>query len=177
MARGTNEVDWEAAYWELTPRLYNFFRYRLAGARASDDQTAQDLTAQVMLRAWRYRARYAHDLGAFEGWAFGIARNVFHDHLRAQVIELSLDAVLELADDESVEAEIEGQRDAEHLAALLARLPAREQELVALKYGAGLTNRAIAAALNLSESNVGSLLHRIVRKLRAAWEEAHEPER
>lgn len=42
---------------------------------------------------------------------------------------------------------------------------------MALKYGAGLTNRAIARLTRLSESNVGSLLHRVVQRLRTALEE------
>ena len=54
---------------------------------------------------------------------------------------------------------------------LLADLGDRERELVALKYGAGLTNRAIAVSTGLSESNVGTLLHRTVTALRAAWPE------
>jgi RNA polymerase sigma-70 factor (ECF subfamily) len=54
---------------------------------------------------------------------------------------------------------------------LLAELPARERELVALKYGAGLTNRAIARMTGLGESNVGTILHRTVLELRARWPE------
>lgn len=177
-----SEVDWEAVYWRVTPRLYNYFRYRIGATHADDDQTAQDLTAQVLLRAWRYRDRYSRDLGAFEGWLFGIARNVISDHLRgkitrdAQEVDLTLDAIHALESDFSVEAEVQKRHEAEHLAALLATLPGRDRELIALKYGAGLTNRAIAGAMALSESNVGTLLHRIVHKLRAAWETSYERE-
>ena len=46
-----------------------------------------------------------------------------------------------------------------------------KRELVALKYGAGATNRAIAKLTGLSESNVGTILHRTVAALRAAWDE------
>jgi RNA polymerase sigma-70 factor (ECF subfamily) len=56
------------------------------------------------------------------------------------------------------------------LNALLAELPQRERELVALKYCAGLTNRAIAGLLKLSESNVGTILERVTRRLREHWE-------
>ena len=61
--------------------------------------------------------------------------------------------------------------DFERLSRLLAGLPERERELVALKYGSGMTNRAIAKATGLSESNVGTILHRTVGQLRAAWTE------
>ncbi|MCE9628027.1 MAG: RNA polymerase subunit sigma-70, partial [Candidatus Eisenbacteria bacterium] len=43
------------------------------------------------------------------------------------------------------------------------------RELIALKYGADLNNRAIARQLGLSETNVGSILHRAVAKLRAGF--------
>ncbi len=61
------------------------------------------------------------------------------------------------------------------LEALLAGLPPRERELIALKYGAGATNRAIATLTGLSESNVGTILHRTVGTLRAAWDEGGRP--
>jgi RNA polymerase sigma-70 factor (ECF subfamily) len=59
--------------------------------------------------------------------------------------------------------------DARRLASLLLDLPERDRELLALKYGAGLTNRAIARATGLSESNVGTILHRAVQALRSRW--------
>jgi RNA polymerase sigma-70 factor, ECF subfamily len=53
--------------------------------------------------------------------------------------------------------------------ALLATLPPRQRELIAMKYGADMTNRAIARATGLSESNVGTILHRAVEDLRGRW--------
>jgi RNA polymerase sigma-70 factor (ECF subfamily) len=61
------------------------------------------------------------------------------------------------------------QSDASRLASLLAELPDRERELVALKFGAGMTNRAIARATGLTESNVGTIVHRAVETLRGRW--------
>jgi RNA polymerase sigma-70 factor (ECF subfamily) len=61
------------------------------------------------------------------------------------------------------------------LRTLLAGLPPRERELIALKYGAGTTNRAIATLTGLSESNVGTILHRTVAALRDAWDEGGRP--
>ena len=55
------------------------------------------------------------------------------------------------------------------LAILMEALAPRDRELIALKYGAGLTNRAIAQLVGLSESNVGTILSRIVHLLRARW--------
>jgi RNA polymerase sigma-70 factor (ECF subfamily) len=70
-----------------------------------------------------------------------------------------------------VEEVVAEREERDRLAALLARLPARERELIALKYGAGLTNREIARLSGLSETNVGTILHRTVQRLREEWEE------
>lgn len=51
------------------------------------------------------------------------------------------------------------QADLARLSVLPARLADRDRELVALKYGAGLTNRTIASLTRLSESDVGVILH------------------
>ena len=76
----------------------------------------------------------------------------------------------ELASGPTPEELAERSSDAARLSRLLQELPDREREVVALKYGAGLTNRAIARLMGLSETNVGTILHRTVRELRAGWE-------
>jgi RNA polymerase sigma-70 factor (ECF subfamily) len=54
-----------------------------------------------------------------------------------------------------------------HLLLLLEKLSSRERELFALKHGADLTNRQIATLTGLSESNVGTILYRIAKQIRA----------
>jgi len=71
----------------------------------------------------------------------------------------------------SVEEIVEQQHELTTLSQLLATLPDRERELIALKYGSDLTNRAIAKITGLSESNVGTILHRVVGRLREKWED------
>jgi len=160
------EVDWEAVYREELPRIYNFFRYRLG-----DESVAEDLTATTFARAWQARQRYRRDLGSFSVWLFTIARRLAIDYLRTHRQERSLEANPNLTDGHSAEEVAQRRQDLARLRALLERLPAREQELVALKYGGGLTNRVIARLTGLSESNVGTILYRVVQKLRAEWEE------
>ena len=52
--------------------------------------------------------------------------------------------------------------------AALAALPARDREMIALKFHAGLDNAELAAVLGVSVSNAGTLLHRAMTKLREA---------
>ena len=160
------EVDWEAAYQADLPRIYNFFRYRVG-----DDRLAEDLTAATFEKAWRNRQRYRRDLAAFSTWLFTIARRLAADYFRKPQPEFPLESASELADEETVESLVQQRTDFERLSRLLAQLTDRERELVALKYGAGLTNRTIAKVSGLSESNVGTILQRVTQKLRAAWEQ------
>lgn len=159
------EPDWDAVYAEQLPRVYNFFRYRF-GASAD----AEDLTARTFEKAWRGRHRYRRDVAGFTTWLLSIARNVAIDEYRSKRPHVPLEAAVGVAiTGGTPEDAVVRSSDAERLDALLAHLPERDRELLSLKYGAEMTNRAIAKATGLSESNVGTILHRAVQTLRAKW--------
>ena len=169
LTASVSEADFEELYRLELPRIYNYFRYRVG-----DGPVAEDLTSETFEKAWRNRDRYRHDLAALSTWLFTIARHVAQDNYRKIHNKVPLEAVTEQLSGEPLEDLIEQQADFARLSVLLTRLADRERELVALKYGAGLTNRAIARLSGLSESNVGVLLHRAVQTLRSEWEEPHE---
>lgn len=159
-----NEVDWDALYSDHLPRIYNFFRFRVG-----TDADAEDLTACAFERAWQARDRYRQDLAAFSTWLFTIARNLAVDFLRSRRPQVPLDHLQEMPADGTPEQDAERDSDLARLTALAGQLSEREQELIALKYGAALDNRQIARLLRLSESNVGTILHRAVQTLRRQW--------
>ena len=158
-------INWETVYWEQMPRIYNFFRYR-----CHDDAIAEDLTAMTFERAWKRRESYRSDLSAFSTWLFTIARNLATDHFRKLRDEMPLEVLKHDGKSRPVEEYIQRDSEFSRLSALLAQLTTKDQELIALKYGAEMTNRAIADVTGLSESNVGTILHRIVQRLRNEWE-------
>jgi RNA polymerase sigma-70 factor, ECF subfamily len=168
-ASPANAADFEALYREQLPRVYNFFRYRFG-----DNALAEDLTAATFEKAWQKRDRYRRDLSVFTTWLFTIARRVAIDQYRRPQTEVALDEAHRLATGETPEELAQRQTDLQRLNVLLARLADRERELVALKYGAGLTNRAIASLSGLTESNVGVILHRALQTLREEWDDSHE---
>jgi RNA polymerase sigma-70 factor (ECF subfamily) len=163
------EIDFEAVYQNELPRAYNFFRYQLG-----DDHLAEDLTAATFEKAWRHRQRYQKDLASFSIWLFTIARRVAADHYRKGRNTISQDEASLVSDKHGVEELVQKHADFAFPATLLARLAEHERELVALKYGAGLTNRAIASISGLSESNVSTILHRVTQKLREEWDTNYE---
>ena len=158
------ELDWDALYSDQMPRVYNYFRFRLGV-----ETEAEDLTARTFEKAWCARNRYRRDLAGFSTWLFTIAHNVAVDFLRSRRALVSLEAVKEMASDCTPEGDVAHDSDLERLSVLAATLSEREQELIALKYGAALENRQIARLMRLSESNVGTILHRAVQTLRRQW--------
>ncbi len=163
------DLNWEAVYADELPRIYNFFRFRVG-----DGMLAEDLTATTFEKAWRARGRYRRARAAFSTWLFTIARNVAADHFRREQPQLSLDGLRRHTASELTEEVAERRAEFARLSLLLAKLPEREREMVALKYGSGLNNREIAKLTKLSESNVGTILHRVVSQLRAQWDTLKE---
>ena len=133
-----------------------------------DRAAAEDVTALAFERAYRRRATFDRRRGEERGWLFGIARNAALDELRRRRRVATLWSEPGAEDELSVDdgAEVSLRRTA--VRAALAALPAREREIVALKFHAGLRNTEIAGVLGVSESAAGTLLYRAMQKLREA---------
>ncbi len=160
----SRDVDWNRAYAEQLPRVYNFFRFRV-GNRAD----VEDLTSRTFEKAWQSRERYRRDVAQFSTWLFTIARNLAVDHLRSERNLLPLEAASDVPAEHSPELLAAQDSNLSRLSTLTHSLPERERELIALKYGAALNNRQIAELTGLSESNVGTILSRTVDALRSRW--------
>ncbi len=153
-------------YEEHLDAVFNYCLFHIG-----DRQLAEDLTADAFERAWRFRRRYDPEKASFTTWLFALARHRLIDKQRqiGQRTLVTLDGQPEdrmLLPEETVVREVRFAR----LRELVRALPDEHQELIALKFGAGLSNRRIAALLNKNESAVGSTIYRIMQKLRQQWE-------
>ena len=155
-------------------KLYQIYTYPIFNYcifRVGDQATAEDLTADIFERAWQARRRYQPERATFRTWLFTIARRMVTDWQRRQARR----PLLRLTDRHptntpSLELTIEENEQQARLRRLVRTLAPAEQELIAFKFGAGMTNRHIAAVLDKSESAIGSALYRLMQKLRAKWE-------
>ena len=163
-AHSAAEPDWNAVFEEQLPRVYNYFCYRL-----DNEADIQELTSRTFEKAWSARHRYRRELAGQGTWLLRIAHNLAIDHRRLARQFAPLEAASDTAADWGPETEQESASDRARLQALVATLPARERQLLALKYGAEANNREIASITGLSESNVGTILHRTVQQLRERW--------
>ena len=161
------ELAFDALYRSCRDDLFAY----VAGL-LRDRSAAEDVTAQAFERAYRKRRGFDPRRGSGRAWLFGIARNAALDELRRRrrIAELAADPEDLHAPDPLDAAEVALRRTA--LRTAMARLDARERELVSLKFFAGLSNAEIAAVIGTSESNAGTKLHRTMAKLRSACDEA-----
>lgn len=153
-------LDFDALYRTLRVPVY---AYLLDALR--DVGAAEDLTSTTFERAYRRQATFDPRRGSERAWLFIIARSAMLDEIR-------------VGDRRAGAASLDGEDPAHHDAvdpatsiavrSAIMELGRFERELVALKFYAGLTNREIARVVNRSESSVGTMLHRILGRLREA---------
>jgi RNA polymerase sigma-70 factor (ECF subfamily) len=161
---GTARAEGFAELYERTfPRVYAYVASMLR-----DRSSAEDVTAQAFERAYRKRRSYRPGRGSMDAWVFGIARNAALDELRKRKRSAALVADPEDTGSPSPEDQAELALRRETVRAALASLDGHERDLIALKFAGGLSNGEIAGVLGMSESNVGTRLHRTITKLREA---------
>src|SRR5579875_184769 len=130
----------EALYRESRRDLYAYVCSLLG-----DPSAAEDVTALAYERAYRRRRTFDR---------------------RRRVATLAAEPPDEQLTGPEDGAEVALRRTA--VRAALAGLTARERELVALKFGAGLSGGEIAKVLGMSETGVSTFLYRTMGKLREA---------
>jgi RNA polymerase sigma-70 factor (ECF subfamily) len=150
-------------YERTFPRVYAYVASLLR-----DRSAAEDVTAQAFERAYRKRRSYRAARGSMDAWVFGIARNAALDELRKRKRRATLEGDPEDLQAPPPEDQADMALRRETVRTALASLGGQERDLIALKFAGGLSNGEIARVLRMSESNVGTRLHRTITKLREA---------
>jgi RNA polymerase sigma-70 factor (ECF subfamily) len=146
----------------LIRRVYAYAAYRLGHG-----PDAEDVTSEVFERALRYRASYDRSKGEPLGWLLGIARRCTSEALTARAEAQPAPELPNETDGRSAE---EDSIQRLTLAAAVAQLRERDQELISLRYGADLTAAQIARVLELEQNAVEVALHRALGRLRSILE-------
>lgn len=152
-------------YQHYHPHIRRFFSKRL-----SDEILVEDLTSEVFEKALKSIDSFQWQGTSFSAWLYKIARNLLIDYFRQsdkrkKTITLSdiyhLPAPNDSPEDRLIEFEMEIK-----LHHLLETLTERERRIVYLKFFEGYPNKLIAEILEITETNVATILYRVVRKLR-----------
>lgn len=149
-----------AAFAELYQRYLEPV-YRFVRAQTRDRATAEDLTAQVFLKALNAAGTFKGD-GTYRAWIFTIARNTVTSWRAERKKNLvPIEDLPEHPDPApSAQALAIASEDRELLWTAVARLPEAQQEVVRLRYRRDLTIEEIARVTRRSTGAVRVLLHR-----------------
>jgi len=151
--------------------------YRFCYRKVGDVETANDLTAQVFVKAIERLDRYQPKPGAsFRSWLFAIARNLVTDRWRRHRPTHPLDPVAHTLVDREPSPEhlaIEADRLA-HLRDVLDTLPEKQRAIIELRL-AGFTTTEIMATLGMTEPAVKSAQYRAYHRLRELLSPDQEP--
>ncbi len=147
-------------------KVRNYLRKRL-----NEKSLSEDMASAVFERAYKSIDDFKWQGISLSAWIFRIARNLLTDYYRkiGRIGEtVSLTEIENFFEDEEKSAYSEYIQDEEESALYDAIREFREEEqyLIYYKFFEDLTNIEIAKLVGISESNVGTKLYRIRKKLK-----------
>lgn len=154
-----SRVDVEAfgvLYKRYWPRIY-----RMVHGRIHDPTDAEDVTAEVFVKALRAIDGYLPARAPFWGWLYRIASNAVIDHFRARRPTVSLAVVAAVEDPATdIEAEVISRAEARRAWRAVAHLCLSQRTAVTLRLAHDLPIAAIAERMERSEGAVKQLINR-----------------
>ena len=164
---GDDHRLWLHATFERLERPLIAYALRLLNGNV---EAARDCVQESFLRLCRESQSNVE--GHVDAWLFKTCRNRAMDHHRqeARMIIDSDSSALATAMARSAEpaGHLAQREEQAKLQDQIARLPTREQEVLSLRLGQGLSYKQIAEITDMSVSHVGVILHEAVTKLRTA---------
>ena len=164
-----------AAFGELygvyLDRIYRYVFYQV-----KDKMTAEDVTEEVFLKAWKAIKSCRGKERTFSSWLYRIAHNNVIDIFRSQQKKWTVDmeTVAELS---QPAVEIETELAHQEILNSLTDLPPNQRQVIILKFIEGLDNFEIERIIGKSQGAVRVLQTRALAKLREKLNSGHENER
>jgi len=141
-------------------------------ARRAGRQAADDLLAEVWLRAYAGRFGYDTERADARPWLYGIARNVLREHWRNGSSDEPAVLQEERVDPwDGVDARLDSAERAKAVISAVRGLPAAEREVLLLVAWEQLTPAETARVLGVAQGTVRSRLHRARVTLRRVLSE------
>lgn len=141
--------------------------YRFVFFRVDDQQTAEDITSQVFLKAWSNLDRFEFTRTPYIAWLYTIAHNTVIDHYRTRKITTALEDVqLSQPDDaEAVENQIDLTVEMKTIKVAMQNLTDDQQQVLHLRFIEGMSNTEIAQQLGKREGAIRALQMRGLQAL------------
>ena len=167
-AQAGNAEAFGQLYDAYMERIYRFIYFRV-----EDQQTAEDITSQVFLRAWNNLDRFRLGGTPYLGWLYTIAHNAVIDHYRTRKVTTALEDVRLSQPDyaEMVDNHIDIAVEMKSVKSAMQTLTGDQQQVLTLKFIEGMSNDEIARHLGKREGAVRALQMRGLRALAKQLEE------
>ena len=149
-------------YDSYAPQIYAYI-YR----RVGDAGTAEDLTGDVFVRVLRAIQNDRVWQESFQGWLYRIAHNLVVDHYRRQpsAPDLELDETTLSAVEEDPAKDIDQALARQQIRQALHLLTPEQQQVLALRFGEGLTTKETATIVRKTVGAVEALQRRAIAAL------------
>lgn len=149
-------------YDRFVDQIFRYIYYKI-GSRTD----AEDLTAQVFMKAWEAIGNYRWTDRPFAAWLYRIAHNLIVDRFRAHHESDPLDEITSVPESgASVEEVVEGKLTGEALRVAIRRLTPDQQQVIMLRMLEGYDTAEVAAIMGKQEGAVRTLQHRALAALR-----------
>jgi len=167
-AQAGNSEAFGQLYDAYMERIYRFVYFRV-----EDQQTAEDITSQVFLKAWSNLDRFQFSRTPYLAWLYTIAHNAVIDHYRTRKVTTALDDVQLSQPDhsEAVENDIDLTTEMQSVKTALQALTDDQQKVLTLKFIEGMSNNEIARQLGKREGAIRALQMRGLQALAKQLEE------
>jgi RNA polymerase sigma-70 factor (ECF subfamily) len=154
--------------FEAFGKLYDIYLdriYRYVFYQVKDKMTAEDITEEVFVKAWKAIGSCKGKGNTFSAWLYRIAHNHIINSLRNiwKCVSIEIENLGEIIDPKS---EVEAVLERQELREVIADLPQNQRQVVILKFIEGLDNQEIGQIISKSEGAVRLLQMRALSTLR-----------
>lgn len=161
---------------EALAALYEFYFprvFRYTAARLATSEDAEDVTNEIFLKIIDNIDSFSWRGLPFGAWVFRIARNEVISFVRKQKHRGATVQLSDSFEDDAADftGAVEQESTLRKVRRAAAQLPEAQRQVIALRFGAGLSVKETAQALGKSENNVKVLQHKAVVRLQKMVDE------
>jgi RNA polymerase sigma-70 factor (ECF subfamily) len=166
-ARALDDRAWAEIYERHAEQVYGYIYYRVG-----DQHVAEDLAADVFVKAVSGIRGYSYRGTPLLAWLYRIAHNVTADYRKAAARKAQRTATDELEGIESARDALGEHDERTDMLAAIRRLTEDQQQVVILRFYKGLSNAQVARIMGKPEGAIKALQARALKSLRRLLERA-----
>ncbi|MXZ49367.1 MAG: sigma-70 family RNA polymerase sigma factor [Rhodobacteraceae bacterium] len=165
-------VQGESVAARILIEKYSPQLYRMACRSLGNTSDAEEIVQETMVRLWRFAPEWKPGKARISTWLWRVASNLCIDRIRER--ERFSDKTTEEVDaSESQVASLIHQDRVRAIQIALGQLPARQNQVIVLKYFEGHGNKEVAQIMSASVESIEGLYSRGMKKMREILMDQH----